>query len=134
MDAATEQLNAIHEVTEHFLNTGNHKYALASSEMALITNPVDYISMVYKAIAHFKCRNYSESLKCIQIVSQNYDKNTLHELGNIMDKFGISKEVIIHETFLEVDRKVKAKQMVKIVVLLLAIATPLLIYTIKALY
>jgi hypothetical protein len=132
MDATTEKLNAIREVTEHFLNTGDHKYALASSEISLLINPVDTISMVYKAIAHFKCKNYSESLQCIQMAFQNSDKNTLHELENIMDKFGLSNNIIIHETFLEVDRKVKAKQMVKIMVLLLIAATPLFIYFLKS--
>lgn len=134
MDATTEKLEALQDVTEHFLNTGNHKYALTSTEMALTANPVDTISMIYKAIAFFKLEKYSESLQCIQIVFQNSDKNTLEELGNIMNKFGLSNKIIIHETFLEVDRKVKAKQMVKIMVLLLLAATPLLVYIIKTLF
>jgi len=132
MDVTAEKLKAIQDVTEHFLKTGDHKYALASSEISLLINPVDTISMIYKAIAHFKCRNYSESLRCIQMAFQNSDKNTLHKLKNIMDNFGLPKEIIVHEAFLDVDRKIKAKQMVKIMVLLLTVVTPLLFYILKS--
>lgn len=134
MDATTEKLNAIREVTEHFLNTGNHKYALASSEMALITNPVDYISMVFNGIAHFKCKNYKQSLDMIQNINRNADKKSLTEIEKIMLEYDLPKEIIIHETFLEVSKKIKTKQIAKIMALLLAIATPLLVYTIKTLY
>lgn len=135
MDATTEEkLEALHIVAKRALENGDHKFAIESNIIALTINPVDYISMVFNGIAHHKMKNYKQCLDIIQNAISNADKQSLKEIENIMAEYDLPKEIIVHETYLEVTRKIKAKQMVKIMVLLLLAATPLLVYTLKMLY
>lgn len=135
MDATTdEKLEALHLVAKRALENGDHKFAIESNVIALSINPVDYTSMVYKAIAHHRMKNYKQCLDIIQNVISNADKKSLTEIENIMIEHNLPKELIIHETILEVDKRIKYKAMAKIMALLLVIVTPLLIYTIKTLY
>lgn len=128
MDATTEEkLEALHIVAKSALENGDHKFAIESNMIALTINPVDYISMVFNAIAHHKMKNYKQCLHHIKNAFSNADKKSLTEIENIMVKYDIPKEIIIHETFLEIDRKVKAKQMVKIMMLLFILSTTLLL-------
>lgn len=133
MDATTtEKLEALHIVAKRALENGDHKFAIESNMIALSINPVDYISMVFNAIAHHKMKNYKQCLDIIQNVISNSDKKSLNEIGKIMDRYDLPKGIIIHETFFEVDKRIKSKALAKTMVLLLAIATPLFIYFLKS--